>query len=208
MKNIVLTAALLAASAVSAQAATIVTNGSFESTPTPLTATSSWALFDSIEGWTAGAGEKIEVQSDPTLSVIDAQDGSNYVELHSNGLMTMSQVISLGAGRHELSFFYSTRENTVGDNDMSFSIAGLVDGAVLDAPNLDLPRGSWTEIAASFTVLTAGDYTLSFSSLTGPNEGRGALIDNVSVAAVPVPAAGLLLLTALGGAAAMRRKKG
>lgn len=207
MKSILVSAAIVVASAASVNAATLI-NSSFETTPTPIGA-SGFDLYTAIDGWTAGVGENIEIQNVDAINFA-AQDGNNYLELASDGASSISQDVFLTAGKYELSFFYSPRSpdgNSQGHNNMAFGVSGIFSEDVLNAPNLDLPRGEWTEIAEMFEVLTDGTYTINFVG-TDPTDGsRGALIDNIQLAAVPLPAAGLMLLTALGAAAAGRRKR-
>ena len=66
--------------------------------------------------------------------------------------------------------------------------------------------GAWSYLSYVFSVTMAGPDTLSFSGV-GDNDSLGGLLDDVSISAVPLPAGGLLLLGALGGLAAMRRRK-
>ena len=151
----------------------------------------------------SGAG--IEIQTNPTLTTIDAQDGYAYVELDSNNNSSMKQSVYLDVGQYLLSFFYSPRNNTLGDNGIDYSIAGLsgnVSGPSAGPPSTSV--GSWTEITSLFTISTAGSYDLGFAA-TGTSTSLGGFIDNVSIAAVPLPAAGFLLIGALGGLGFMRR---
>ena len=168
----------------------------------------SWAVFDSLPGWTAvpSGGPGIEVQTDETLGSIDAQNGEHYVELDSTANATIRQNVFLAAGTYVLSFWYSPRESDPDTNGMQYSIAGLIGN--LTGPGSDpvTAVGQWTQIVAEFVVGTSGAYDLDFLATTR-NDSLGALIDNVAIAAVPVPAAGGLLLLGLGGLAALRRRK-
>ena len=201
----------LAMSASTVSAATVV-NGSFEDIGTTTLNGSGWSFFNSIPGWTGDPTG--EVQSAPTIGQVDAQDGQYYVELDTNQNSTIYQDISFNAGSYALSFFYSPRVNnpSQGTNDMTYSVAGLLSGSVNSAPNSGFPYETWTEVTDRFSVTTAGTYRLSFSGAGAQNESNGcgdcgALIDNVSIAAVPLPAGALLLLTGLAGLGLSRRRK-
>ena len=76
---------------------------------------------------------------------------------------------------------------------------------------LGAPIGSTasTFLRLSFSFVAGSNAeTLTFAD-TGPvaTDNGGPVLDNVTVSQVPVPAAGLLLLGALGGLAALRRRK-
>jgi len=194
-----------------AGAATIVQNGSFEDV-TDGTVThdgGSWKVYSAIPGWDATAGQGIEVQ---TNTIISAQDGDNYVELDSHpskgSNSAMAQSVWLDIGSYVLSFWYSPRTSDAGTNGIEYSVGSLLSGSVT-GPGSDpmTSVGSWTEILAEFTVETADNYDLVFAA-TGTENKLGGFVDNVSISAVPVPAAGVLLLTALGGLGLARRRKG
>ena len=88
--------------------------------------------------------------------------------------------------------------------------AWLLDGVVEEAPNPDYPFGEWTQITTNFTVDADQDVFLWFSAWGGSYfdgcGNCGALLDNVSISAVPLPAGGALLITALGAFGVMRRR--
>jgi hypothetical protein len=207
-------AAALALSATSAMSATVV-NGSFEDITGVTLNSSGWSFFSSIPGWTGSPTG--EVQSAPTISAVDAQDGKYYVELDTNQNSTIFQDIAFDAGKYKLSFWYSPRvpaaHNPSGStNDMTFAVGSLLSGSVTGAPNPTFPRGVWTEVSSIFTVATAGTYRLSFSGAGAENESNGcgdcgALIDNVSISAVPLPASALFLLAGIGGLGALRARR-
>lgn len=214
MKNIAATAAVVTALAGAASGAT-VSNGSFEDIGSGTLNGSGWNMFTSIPDWSAG--HRVEVQSNRTLRSIDAQEGSNYVELVTNRNDSLSQDVFLGLGNYKLSFFYSPRVRTAGttSNNMSYAVTSddgaLASGSVNGAPGGDAPWGEWTEITSIFSVTEAGAYTLSFAA-TGSSSARGcgncgALIDNVTLASMPLPASSLLLLAGIAGLGAMRARR-
>jgi hypothetical protein len=202
----------------SAGSASTVVNGSFEdvSGGTVLVNNGSWAVYDTLPGWTTIDGNGIEVQTNATLGSIDAQDGNRYVELDSHprgsSNSTMRQQISLGVGEYRLSFFYSPRTNDASTNGIFYSVSEAISGGLdltygqVSGPSGTYPRTVWTEVIATFTVATAGLFNLDFGA-TGRPDTYGGLIDNVSIAPVPLPAGALLLLTAFGGLAVARKRK-
>ena len=193
----------------SAASAATVVNGSFEDGP----AVSNWQIFGSIPGWSADPN--IEIQTADTLNSIDPQDGARYAELDTNTNSRIYQSIILDAGTYLLSFFYSPRVNdTSADadtNDMSYSVADL-SGSIIGAPTPgEFEHGEWTKVTGYFTVGADGtEVELSFqASGETPTDGCGncgALLDNVSIAAVPLPAGLLLMLSAVGAFGFARRR--
>lgn len=207
--------------------AAIVTNGSFESTVvnengTQFTSNNladlkggtgpSWNVFTNIEGWTTSNGSGIEIQSATTVPQIDAQDEDLYVELDSHNTgsnSTMTQTVSLDAGMYQLSFWYSPRIDNVSQNTnrIDYSLGGLFSESV-SGPSSGPPEtsfGTWTEITQEFTVGTDGNFALAFGAF-GQEDTLGGFIDNVSITAVPLPAAAWLFLSALGGLGIIKRK--
>lgn len=205
---------VFAALATTASAATIE-NGSFEDLGSGKLNSSGWNLFESIPGWTPE--HRVEVQSDKTISAVDAQEGSNYAELVSNRNDTLSQDLFLATGNYELSFYYSprVRSESTSTNDMAFSLGNesvtLTSGTIEGAPNDEYAWGHWTEVTRTFSVFEDGIYTLSFAA-TGDISANGcgkcgALIDNVTLTPVPLPATSLLLIAGLAGFGGLRAAK-
>jgi len=215
-----------AALLVSGAANAVVINGDFEDVttldPTGLvkgnklsnlaTTGSSWDVFSEISGWKTTNGAGIEVQTNRTLGSIDAHSGQHYIELDShpraNSNSTMSQDVTLGVGKYELSFWYSPRNSNASSNGIEYSVSGLLLDTITGPGASPLTAvGTWTLITALFHVETAGDYTLSFEA-TGKQNTLGGFVDTVGLTAVPIPAAGFLLPVGLGllGYAARRRK--
>lgn len=62
---------------------------------------------------------------------------------------------------------------------------------------------SFTVPPTEYGLFTAGTYVLMFSEGNNPNNGSAEFL----ISAVPVPAAGFLMIGALGGIAALRRRK-
>ena len=211
--------ALMAFSA-AATASTIVTNGGFESgVPRNKKGLQNGALFGNlnssgpswdrwlaINGWTRTYGSGIEVQSNRTLSTIDAQEGTHYVELDSNSNSGMRQTLKLGHGDYVLSFWYSPRTSNPKTNGIEYAVGNLTGGYVTTNRPVSAVVGVWTQIFSKFSVAKRGAYDLKFSA-TGVSDSYGGLLDNVSVAPVPLPAAGFGLMAALGGLASLKRRR-
>lgn len=206
----------------SAEASTIVQNGSFEqdagtgakntndfSSMVGASGTSSWDIFTSVPGWTAsggldGSGDGLEIQTAKTIPLTPF-DGDYYAELDGDKNATISQSISLSTGRYSLSFGYSPRDDSITTNVISYGISTLFQDTV-NGPAADVPQGAWTEVEFEFVVATAGEFDLFFDA-AGDSDSVGGFVDDVAINAVPLPAGGLLLLTALGGVAALRRRR-
>lgn len=201
ISKIMTTTALVLGLAGAASAATIVQNGSFEDGPTP---GGSWWIGE-VDYWSHTAGG-VEVQTSGLLPGVTAFDGNRYVELDGNNNYSLWQDVVLSVGAYVLSFAYQPRMADANTNIVDYSLGSLVVGSVTGSSS-SLPSGGWTTVTASFNVATAGTYTLQFVG-AGNSESLGGLVDAVSIVpTVPVPAAGLMLVSALGGLAAMRRRK-
>jgi PEP-CTERM motif len=188
----------------------IATDGQSQASLVGQSGGASWSVFRSLPDWRTASGSGIELQTAKTVG-LNPHSGDFYVELDSDprgsSNSRMEQDIVLKTGRYELSFFYSPRNPVPNDTD---GIAFDIDGGVL-APafvtSTDGVRGKWTEITRSFFVRDAGTYTLGFEA-NQRQDTLGGFVDSVSIAPVPLPAAGWMLLAGLGalGAASRRRK--
>jgi len=200
MKRILSLVALLA-SGLTASAAPILTgnlisNGSFESTTV---ADASWVNVATMPGWTwlAGPGTGFEIRNHVAGA---AQDGSNFIELDTNGNTTIGQYLdNLSTGsRYEVSFWYSPREFQDASTN---GIQVFWNGIQLDAPLTATGSvgNTWSQHQYSVTA-QAGRNLLSFAAV-GTSDGVGGSLDNVSLNRIPEP--GTLALTAAALAAAL-----
>lgn len=164
----------------------------------------SWDIFNPVPGWNITGSNGLELQTANTIPLTPF-DGDYYAELDGTQNTTISQDIFLSAGRHNLSFAYSPRDESITTNAVSFGISRLFADSI-NGPASDVPRGVWTVVSQDFVVGAAGTYSLFFDGAT-ESDSIGGFIDNVRVEAVPLPAAGFLLIGALGGLAAIRRRK-
>lgn len=205
--------ALCAAIFASTASAATITNGSFEDIGTGTLNGSGWNHFGSVPGW--DGDPNVEIQSNSTLGSVNTPFGNRYAELDTNQDAGISQEITLGAGTYELSFWYSPRVNAehTTTNDMLYKIfnttTSLLSETINGAPNLAFPHGTFTEVTALFTT-DGGTFTLAFQATGGSFFSGcgncGALIDNVAISAVPLPAGLLLMLTGLGAFGVARRR--
>ncbi len=226
-KSIAIAGALLLASGT---AHAVVLNGNFEDVSSSVpnfglvngnslsdlagrTGRRSWDVYDSLPGWRTGSGAGIEVQSNGTLGSINAHSGQHYIELDShprgNSNSSMEQDVTLGVGSYELSFWYSPRNHQTDSNGIDYSISdGLLAGSITGPGTIPQVTsvGNWSLVTARFMVGVAGDYTLSFAA-TGRQNTLGGFVDTVSIAAVPLPAAGLLLPVGFAVLVAAKRRR-
>lgn len=215
----------------SASAATLLVNGSFEEGPDGPGQRGSlfgnlsdqggalWDIWSALPGWNTAKGKPgIEVQVSGTLPTILAQDWRHYVELDSTGNSRIWQTVALGVGRYVLSFWYSPRTADPATNEIAYRLNGNGLGLQFrgriggPATSGGTAVGVWTEVRHEFEILSAGNYRLHFEA-KGRSDSYGGLLDNVVLmsvpAAVPVPAAGALLGSALllGATVARRHRR-
>lgn len=213
--------AILFGTAMPAAAATLLINGSFEGgVPgntrgiinnadfvTMATRGRTWDAWTGLNGWSLASGSGIVVETDRTRTLIDAQSGDYYLALDRIGNTTLTQSVALAVGRYTMSLWYSPQTAGLGTNGISYGVAGLR-GATATAGTNGAVRGQWTELVLNLFVGVADNYQV-YLGATGASDGRGAFVDNVSLAPVPVPlpAAGAALLAALGLLTGLRRKR-
>ena len=206
-----------------ASAASLVTNGSFE---TPLTTPGFYTNYPvgaNLGGWTVvgppGAADAV--------SIVDyrfqqngfnfiAQDGNQWVDLagqDANAPYGLQQVLPTVSGQaYNLSFWVGNFFDPRGFFGVSTTINVTLNGMLfLTAINTDSsnPDNDWKNFFASFVA--TGPTTLAFFNGDLSTDYHSGL-DNVSVtdvSAVPLPAALPLFASALigGGVAAWRRKR-
>ena len=172
----------------------LLVNGSFESTAV---ANGNWVNVATTPGWTwlAGPGTGFEIRNNVAGQ---AQNGSNYLELDTNGNTTIGQTLAnLTAGtQFELSVWYSPREfQAASTNGIQAYWNGVQLGPVLSG--LGASGNQWTEVKFSLTA-QAGNNLLSFAAV-GTSDGLGGSLDNVSVRRLPEPGSLALSFAALAG---------
>lgn len=168
-----------------AVASTIVNNGSFE---------------NGLTGWTVSRGA-VTIETNATAP-LPAQDGTAFAELVGQTSALLRQTVSLHTGRYVLSLWYSPEAATqAATSKLGFNMGGLIRGVISTANGASV--GNWVQVNVEFLARSTRNYQLSLA-----NYGKaGGFVDNVAIAPVPVPAAGVVLLGALGALAGLRRRK-
>ena len=170
-----------------------------------LTGGPGWDIYSTVKDWKTKTGSGVEVQSDRNPATLDAQAGDYYVSLDGLSNASIEQKVKLAAGTYILSFWYSPQTTLAATNSIGYNLGNIVSGQVTAGTN-GARVGIWTEIRTTFVVLSRNNYDLLFSA-RGASDGIGGFIDNVTIETVPVPAAGLALLTGLFGLVGMRRRR-
>jgi hypothetical protein len=155
--------------------------------------------FNSFANWEVTDGTvDLKAWDDPYTS--SCYNNSNYcVDLDGSsrnaGVLTTKEGFS--AGTYQVSFALSGNQRGGSDDiTVQFGAGSLISNLIIDWD------AAWTTYSFVISLLE-GD-KLSFANLGGDNV--GVLLDDVSVSAVPVPAAAFLFAPALVGFMSLRRK--
>ena len=208
---------MMALAAVSGTAhANLLSNGSFEVVDgsigvrngialNALSVGNQWDTYKVLPGgWNSDPLLRpVEVQNN---TVIAAQDGSKYIELESDpgnsSFSAISQSFTAAfAGNYLFQFYYAPRTSTPGDN----LVNALVDNVTVTTKSGVTPAG-WTLVSV-ILGLTAGTHSVGFNALGSIDNTLGGFVDNVSVSAVPLPPAALLLTSAIAGIGYIGRRR-
>lgn len=169
-------------------------------------------------GWTLVSGSVDILGND---NVRREQDGNykgngTYIDLdgstnQAGRIQTTQQFNAVAGATYELTFDYGKNwaKNRNTAETLYFGFGGWQDVIAISTD----PIPALLTVTYTFKALTSGLTSLFFGALGGDN--NGPIIDNVllttvgstDVAPVPVPAAGLLLLGAMGALAGLRRRK-
>jgi len=199
---------------VSATAAELIVNGSFED-PTITNSCCSTVPPASLPGWTVGSGNVNVVNgtfaSSPTNTNL-AFDGLQYLDLvGEGGVGSLSQTFNTVAGSlYTFSFAYS--HNLFGGGASSASASFLVDslGGTVTHNTGSNANLDWQSFSQNFTA-SGATTTLNFTNLTGAGSNQGILLDAVSIqSAVPEPGTWAMMMLgfgAIGGAMRHARRR-
>ncbi len=198
-------AAFMLAVSAGTQAASLLVNGSFESTAQ---ASGSWNVYNSVSGWTTTFGPGIEIRHNVAGT---AQNGNNFVELDSHpnpGNSWMAQTFNSPGATLDVSYWYAARSGTVAaTNGIEVWLNGLNVGGGFSPGNTGLGSITTTWTLYTATLLgVAGSNTLEFRAV-GTADTYGGSLDNVTVEAVPLPGSLGLLGAGLAALGFARRRR-
>ena len=152
------------------------------STPNPLATTTVGTVIENVAGTMPGLRRSPWANNSPNVFTSVAFGYAEY---------------AFGTLKSSLSFVW-------GSPDMMNSVAFYRAGTLIDT----IPGfGNGTNIALPALLATAIGDGMGFDTVRFTAPRTAFEYASVEVAAIPVPAAGLLLLTAVGGVAALRRRK-
>ena len=158
----------------------LLVNGSFES---PVMSAAGFAAFDSVTGWTAIPGGKIEIWN--AHNGVTASDGANFLELdYASAPDGFSQNVQTEAGQtYELSFDLRTRLPSHPTTTQSVEV--VWNGVLIDT--VTPASASWTTL--TFDVVgTGGVDILTIREVASQaTDGWGAMLDNFSLTATAPP---------------------
>lgn len=194
LKSIFSAAALTVALAGGASAATVFSDN-FDGYGSTTVTNASDAVFLGVWKTTSGT---VDYLAPPPASFSNLCLGTgSCVDLDGStrNAGVFSTVASFAAGSYELAIeLFGSGRGTTESVTISMGSWSTTIANILSADNA----------SQTFSFTTSGG-NLSFANAGGDN--IGAVLSSVQLAAVPVPAAGLMLLGALGGLGAMRRRK-
>jgi len=169
-------------------------------------------LFDGQDSLPSLSGTGLAFQRDGygVRSYLDLTKGDDEITtMVGNGLEAITITFTKPVLFTGISFLdlYIAKGAKVGE----VGLAKLSNGTLFSVPGVDLTNLKGSKRAGYAALNVAGLKTNSIRIYIGnTNDGQGApdgALASVSVAPVPVPAAGLLLVGGLGGLAALRRKR-
>lgn len=196
-------AALLAAVVSAAPAsATVVFSDNFDSYP------ASQVPWAGNGVWTTGNGVDLVKSGD--YGLMCAFGTGNCVDLSGSAPGSISHSLFLTPGRYNLSFdFTGNQLDAAGGPRPQVGFTAAIDSFSHNTGPLSNSSSTFSSYASDFVISSAGNYLLSFTQDVGGDPYRGSIVDNVSVSAVPEPAAWALMILGFGvvGGTLRRRRQ-
>jgi hypothetical protein len=225
MHRYLIAGALAATLALPAQAANLVTNGSFEAGLTGWTIggtdTQGYPpvaiFYNSASAYPTGAfGEAVAPNNAATNSPDPVGSRGAYFVSDFTVNQSLTQTIFLTAGLYQIGFSaYAPANGYRNAGDASFS--GTILGVTLASYNVSSgPVTTWQSFQGAANIVADGEYTISFVFNTNRHPSKDVVIDNVYVIAgnppnpgdpVPAPAALAVFGVGLLGLVAARRRR-
>jgi hypothetical protein len=161
-----------------------------------------YGLGAGLLNWSVTSGS-IDVIGGPFYGFYGA---GKYLDMNGStgqGGRIESNTMRFSVGQqYRLTFDYGNNQYSNGAEELSFGIGSATGSIAINGyvPNL---------IRHSFTFFATSDMASIFFADTGTTGGDngGPILDNINISAVPVPAGAPLLIGALGGLAALRRRR-
>jgi len=175
--------------------------------------------IDGLAGQTTGFGANDVVQLHGRI--VSSQDVFSYtfafaqgfkVEFDLDGYTLATDTNSSDGDDTESLSGLVGQDGRFGNPKAGISAKGVAFTLTNTADNSFITRPFTTDILDGedpfiFAGLGGVEYTLTVDGSVGPQKGADALYD-LKISAVPIPAAGFMLLGGIGGLAALRRRKG
>ena len=194
MKSLAVSAIVLAAAVGSADAATMLFSDDFESDAQVLNA--------ALNNWTVTSGSVDVIGSPGSYPWYPTNNVDMNGSTGKAGRIDTATLAVKKGHSYTLSFDYGNNKNSNGNEFLSFGIGGW-----LSTLNINGYVGSL--VNASYTFKALADNTTLFFADTGNTDydNGGPVIDNVALAAVPLPAAAPMFFFALAGFAMLGRRR-
>ncbi len=209
--------ALLASSLAlgTAQAATVIFSDDFNSNSLAVPGTpAGWTIMPCCGGSVDVIGKDLANNTSYDLLpgnglYVDMVGTATQQEPNSVGSMYTTSTFGLAAGTYTLSYLLAGSQRGDGSNSVEVIIGDFIGGPnpVFETRTLG-SSAAFQLFTATFTLLSPlNDVRIGFRSTGTPNDNQGLLLDNVTLAAVPLPAAAWLLLSGLAGFGFVARRK-
>ena len=201
LKTVLAAAALVACGAASSAGAStnLIVNGDFSSP----NVNGGWTIQNAIGGWVSRNGNGVEIGASGVYGLPTISASGQHLEVNGYGFGDVYQNVNLTAGqRYVLTFFYGGRPD--GGEQKLNVFAG---DDLLTATPLTGSYGSWTK--QSFSFIAKGGLTpIEFKSLaTSGLSSYGNEVANVSLSAVPEPAAWGMMIAGFGMVGGLVRRR-